>query len=675
MQKIYKILFLIFSFIFLFNITYANDISKISITNNILFYKNDLSNTINWYKYIKIVDKIVESFIDINDISKIKDINLKIDNYLNSLDKKTRKWKKITLILLYLKYNLLLITYNTEWVSEINKIGKLIEQVWAPKDDFKRSAINDIKWTVYYFSSSSWDDSNDWLTPETAKKTWYNARLLFNKMNPWDWILLKRWDVWNADDIGERWMQWLRYKINWEKWRPKVLSSYWIWPRPIIDWLSNQSNIKWKYIWKVNNIDVWETLVKSPSVNIWTLYIDWKRVLWTRVLDDFYKNKKWLYSHDSKNSGKLYTHIDPNKHKFEWSDATDIIIYSTDSSYIFVKNIEVKNARKSAFVTAWNFKWSEVEYNTFWEGSAFWIVSAWEWAKYKYNIIDSGQPKFNYTDGSTTYPCWWFEGLRIWASNWWKNNIEWTEIAYNTIINFGHANVAINGSWDWSPFKWVDYHHNLLKSPSLFYWWKTSIQFNVDWIKYHHNFTIWWDRNQLSWHNWRYYNNIMVNKINSPFKTKKYNNWEWFAMNDFNWFSNNILENNIFYNTPWPWIVIVWSNKWSVDNNIIRNNIFLNTWTDDLVYPWWFKDIAIYIRNDSDRKYNNNDTIIENNIIYNQKNNKKVIFIGREYDRKDKTFLYWINNEIPINRWNIFRWNIFKNPNFISAKDNDFRLK
>jgi len=69
-------------------------------------------------------------------------------------------------------------------------------------------------------------------------------------------------------------------------------------------------------------------------------------------MNDFNSGIKWKYAHDITNTKKLFTHIDPTKHKFEWSDTWNIFTVSTDSSYLSVKHMEFRNARNATFSTS-----------------------------------------------------------------------------------------------------------------------------------------------------------------------------------------------------------------------------------------------------------------------------------------------------------------------------------
>ncbi len=95
-----------------------------------------------------------------------------------------------------------------------------------------------------YVSSSTGDDANDGLTPETAKKTISAGKSLLRNSFP-DWLLLKRGDVW----IDEPLAQWTTSGRSVQE--PQLISSYGTGARPL---LQTNGSVLWSA--QLSGVDV-----------------------------------------------------------------------------------------------------------------------------------------------------------------------------------------------------------------------------------------------------------------------------------------------------------------------------------------------------------------------------------------------------------------------------------
>ena len=558
----------------------------------------------------------------------------------------------------------------------------------APLDDGWATAEGEITGTKYYFSSSTGSDANDGLTPETAKKTFYRARIMLgNNLAPGDGILLKRGDVWSANSADENGMPTLWYQVLGTLGFPIVMTSYGIGNRPIIDGLQDKNAAVWTHTGLFNGIDVWETTPASPTVGIKNVIIDGVQALGcTDIVGELKLNTKWQWFHDYKDevsdgytehtgSGKLYINVDPATISVEWSDSSSLLTYSTDSEYVHVKHLEVKHCRSSGITTSGNAKGCEFEYNTVGEGCAYGIVAAGTGIKIRYNIIDCKKPQYDYADGRSTYPFGGYEGIRNWGGGW-----DGGEIAYNTIRNFGHANLTINGGT--TELKGyhsnVECHHNVLEADTIIYGGKFSVQYRVENLDFHHNLQTGGDNNQLNGIDGHYHHNWILNKRNTDMtQDALYNNGSGMSTNIQEGFERNIIEYNIFWDIDNSAVRLSSSNSGPNDSNIVRKNIMVDCGKLFAVYPGDHTGSCVFLKVEGALyAYKPSNCTIEENIMYQTNGETKVIIVGPEGSLTDPSIQFTVAEAEAVvhENGNVFINNINADPKFFNPEALDFRV-
>jgi len=349
--------------------------------------------------------------------------------------------------------------------------------------------------------------------------------------------------------------------------------------------------------------------------------------------------------------------------------------FSKNSSYLVFKHLDLEGVRDAALSIPTKARGIVIDSCTLGAYSRFGIKFSGYDSKITNNIIDAKRPKFP-NDDVYYRASYGFEGIRA-ISLGMDVGDNGLEIAYNTVRDFEHANIAVTGgkyaSNGWSRNAKV--HHNLLTGKNIYYGGKLSLTYRVQNVEINHNIFIGGDMNQLTGDDGHFHHNIIMGKRASHLKTAPYNHGQAFGSN-FNetGFSRNVFENNIAIDLEGSFIALKNKFNYPVNGNIIRNNIMIDNGIGSMVYLKSPKNIFLHFVVDGSVGPITN-TLIEDNILFAKNGATKLIYLGGEEYTPSLDKLLSIDEAQDgriLPQGTIFRGNIIADPKLKDPYNFDF---
>jgi len=519
--------------------------------------------------------------------------------------------------------------------NDIDKKGiTVFDGIGAKEDDGHSSAENEGTSGVKYYFSTSGDDSNDGLSPDTPWKTFYQFQRKTSSFNPGDVIMFKRGDVWSAENES---VESQSNELLGSEGNNIIVTCYGVGPLPKFTGKKNKNGLSWS---KHNDV-IWKALVDyKPNQKIRNVAIDGILVTGGKDLAHLENYGIIDFFHDE-STGYIYVKADPSKHYIEWSDTNNVFTFQGSSSYYTLKYLNPEWCRYTGLYSYKTMKNIVIANNTTGYASEFGILACGDNFKCYNNIVDCGAKlKVGYDYNGATHLSGGYEGIRCWGDKTTTN----IEVYNNTIRNFGHANITMNGGTTdeqgYVPFPKM--YNNVLDGRELLYGGKFSVQSRVNGIEAFNNIIIGGDRCQLSGTNGVYRNNVFYNKYLSAFHT--YNDNGGLVVNTQNGFLNNVIKDNIFFNISGPAINLGISNIAEIDNTLIQRNVFYKTCRDFAVYDDGPSGISIMIKLDvgNNYEYEATNVTLVGNLFIEPDLNKKQIAVCGEHETSNPDVTYTI---------------------------------
>ena len=514
--------------------------------------------------------------------------------------------------------------------------------------------------TEYYVSSSTGNDLNDGISPETAWKTLAKIENERNNFVPGDVIAFKTGDIWNDGTF-----------LNLSGVKGDVknnihFTSYGKGSKPIIN-VVGKPNVTWTY----QGDNIWRSGDFHDQIS--RLMIDDKEVLGSWIyselntnIGDSRKDPSSIVKYVWDNIGDgnfvyLYSTVNPSEENIKVSlDVRALSLYN--NSFLTISNIEFQGGYLAGITVKAcdNIIFDNVkvgvmcrhgittEYSSTIKKHCSNITIKNSLFDAEFNLDYSGAQKNNKRSeqhgGS--------DGLAL-------RDCIGAVVDSNVFKNWGHSSLSLTANKDAnSVTTLVKAYNNNLTAPDIAYGGRFGGDRNS-----HHN-EIYNNiieniktSNQMNGHDNHVHHNIFRNNSHSPIKTYSYGEItvQGYSTGSY----NNIFENNLFIDCENSGYFIGGDNFTSdVKGHKFRNNIIYNCGS-------YFKNIGIWIEPNSVSSHSNKENIIENNIVFNSKTKITIRYYKNMFSiatfNKQSSYGHTIDN------------NLSENPNFISVLD--FHLK
>lgn len=318
--------------------------------------------------------------------------------------------------------------YNTPWEKAFSDYG-------ATPDDGYSNSEHLITGTKYYFSSSTGDDSNDGLTPATAKKTVIAALTILRDSPAGTGVLFKRGDIWDASNGFENYTGYSKDAIGTVD-NPMVISCWGAGDLPKFTSLASAA-----LTWTDNGDGTWYSEdMYAPNNKISGLMLNGIWEIASSTLSGLLTEDGAKWYHDS-GAGRLYINTDPAAFiDIQFAQHLSWFRFAANTKNLNISYLEIGHNRDSNIQLQYSTISNVSIHNCILgEKSNRSVIYSGVNFNFYNNIMNAKEPDSSRYH-TTSHTCYGFEGLYVVIPDDAVGNIS---IINNTFKDFKHANILV----------------------------------------------------------------------------------------------------------------------------------------------------------------------------------------------------------------------------------------